>query len=257
MPILDAVVWEFLKTFGQDLIMAVRNTAPSSSIEVLNNEIANLRNYEAEFDRRRNVANNIYRRNSKRPSAKQEFNDEMDEIEKEERAVQLKIKEKESLIKQIQVSMNRRNEIEEAVELYEKDKTQIRNIIREFVKEIVVVYSDIKYMVIDIKSLLYYVTNATDEFGERVEGEYYAIVDKHDNHRIRYAFSKKTANFVFDTDKFIIAGKEVTLGEYSIIFKNIMEYNEMLKQKGIPWVDGAISIVEEDHLKKLDVYQED
>lgn len=257
MPILDAVIWEFLKTFGQDLITAVRNTAPSSSVEDLNNEIANLRNYETEFERRRTVAGNIYRRNSKKPSAEQEYYNEIDEIEKEERIIQKKIKEKESLIKQIELSRNRKNEIEEAVELYEKDKTQIRNIIREFVKEIVIVYSDIKYMVIDIKSLLYYVTNATDGFGERIEGEYYAIVDKHDNHRIRYAFNKKTANFVFDTDKFIIVGKEVTLGEYSIIFKNIMEYNEMLKQKGIPWVDGAISIVEEDYLKKLDVYQKD
>lgn len=257
MPILDAVVWEFLKTFGQDLITAVRNTSPSSSVEDLNNEIANLRNYEAEFDRRRTVAGNIYRRNSKKPSAEQEYYDEIDKIDKEERAIQKKIKEKESLIKQIELSRNRKNEIEEAVELYEKDKTQIRNIIREFVKEIVVVYSDIKYMVIDIKSLLYYVTNATDGFGERVEGEYYAIVDKHDNHRIRYAFNKKTTNFVFDTDKFVIGGKDVTLEEYSIIFKNLMEYYEMRKQKGIPWGDGTLLFVEEDYLKKLDVYQKD
>lgn len=257
MPILDAVVWEFLKTFGQDLITAVRNTTPSGSIEDLKKEIANLRNYEAEFEGRRDAAGVIYTRNRKRPTAKQVYYDTIDKIEREEREIQKQIKQKESLIKQIELSSDRKNEIEEAVELYEKDKTQIRNIIREFVKEIIIIYSDIKYMVIDIKSLLYYVTNTTDGFGEKVEGEYYAIVDKHDNHRIRYAFNRKTANFVFDTDKFIISGKEVTLGEYSIIFKDMMEYNEMLKQKGVPWVDGIISIVEEDYLKKLDVYQED
>lgn len=257
MPILDAVVWEFLKTFGQDLITAVRNTTPSGSIEDLKKEIANLRNYEAEFAGRRDAEGVIYRRNRKRPTAEQAYYDAIDKIEREEREIQKKIKQKESLIKQIELSSDRKNEIEEAVELYEKDKTQIRNIIREFVKEIIIIYSDIKYMVIDIKSLLYYVTNTTDGFGEKVEGEYYAIVDKHDNHRIRYAFNRKTANFVFDTDKFIISGKEVTLGEYSIIFKDMMEYNEMLKQKGVPWVDGTISIVEEDYLKKLDVYQED
>lgn len=256
MFVLDAVIWEFLKTFGQDLISAVRATVPSGNIEELKKEIANLKRYLIEFDDKRKVAENIYRRNRKRASALKDYEAEMDDIDNEERTIQKRINEKESLIKQIEISRNRKDEIEESVTLYEKDKTQIRNIIHEFVKEITILYSDIKYMVIDIKSLLYYVANPKGVEG-KVEGEYYAIIDKHDNHRIRYAFNRKTDNFLFEADTFVVSGQKVTLGEYAAIFRNMSEYISMLEQRGILWADNILSIVEEENLKKLDVYQND
>ena len=257
MPILDAVVWEFLKTFGQDLLVAVRNTKPSGNIEDLKKEISNLEQRKRELDERRTVAANIYRRNRKRPTALQDYDAEMSSIDNEERAIQKRINEKESLIKQIDISRNRNNEIEQAIELYEKDKLQIRNVIREFVKEITVVYSDIKYIILDIKSLLYYVVSASNELGDSVEGEYYAIIDKHDNHRVRFAFSRLTNDFYFDTDKFVVSGKEVALDEYATIFKDPIKYDEMMKSKGVPLSAAHCSIVESDNLVKLDVYQKD
>lgn len=257
MPILDAVVWEFLKTFGQDLLVAVRNTKPSGNIEDLKKEISNLEQRKRELDERRTVAANIYKRNRKRPTALQDYDAEMSSIDNEERAIQKRINEKESLIKQIDISRNRNNEIEQAIELYEKDKLQIRNVIREFVKEITVVYSDIKYIILDIKSLLYYVVSASNELGDSVEGEYYAIIDKHDNHRVRFAFSRLTNDFYFDTDKFVVSGKEVTLDEYATIFKDPIKYDEMMKSKGVSLSAAHCSIVETENLVKLDVYHND
>ena len=134
---------------------------------------------------------------------------------------------------------------------------QIRNVIREYVKEITVVYSDIKYIILDIKSLLYYVVSASNELGDSVEGEYYAIIDKHDNHRVRFAFSRLTNDFYFDTDKFVVSGKEVALDEYATIFKDPIKYDEMMKSKGVPLSAAHCSIVESDNLVKLDVYQND
>lgn len=257
MPILDAVVWEFLKTFGQDLLVALRNTKPSGNIEDLKKEISNLEQRMRELDRRRTVAANIYKRNFKRPTALQDYDTEMSSIDNEERAIQKRINEKESLIKQIDISRNRNNEIEQAIELYEKDKLQIRTVIREFVKEITVVYSDIKYIILDIKSLLYYVVNASNELGDSVEGEYYAIIDKHDNHRVRFAFSRLTNDFYFDTDKFVVSGKEVALDEYATIFKDPIKYDEMMKSKGVSLSAAHCSIVETENLVKLDVYHND
>ena len=257
MPILDTVVWEFLKTFGQELLVAIRNTKPNGNTEDLKKEIENLEKQKEELNEKRKVAANIYKRNRKRTTALEEYDSEMSTIDNDERLIQKRINEKESIIKQIELSRDRNSEIEEAIVSYENDKTEIRNIVHEFVKEITVVYSDIKYMVIDIKSLLYYVVNASNELEVKTDGEYYAIIDKHDNHRIRYAYNKKTSLFTFDTDKFIISGREVTLDEYATIFTSMEEYNAMLQSKGITFLEGNISIVETDDMQKLNVYQND
>lgn len=255
MPILDSVVWEFLKFCGKDLLFAIRSTKPNGNIEDLKNEIKNLELQKQDLETRRKVAGNIYKRNRNRPNADKDYFAEIDAIEKDERKILQRITEKDSIINQIEIARDRNNEIEQAVEKYEKDKAQIRNIVREFVKEVMVVYSDIKYMVVNIKSLLYYVADTSNELGNG--GEYYAIIDKHDNHRIRYAFSKKTQNFTFDKDVFVISGKKVTLDEYATIFVGIAQYHEMLTSKGVAWSEDFISIVESDYLKKLDVYQND
>ncbi len=257
MPILDTVIWEFLKVFGEDILVATRNTKPTANIEELKTEIENLEKQKTELDEKRIVAGNIYRRNRKRSTALDDYDKEMNSIDNDERVIQRRINEKESLIKQIEIARDRNAEIDHTLEQYQHDKTQISKIVHEFVKEITVLYNDIKYMVVDIKSLLYFVVNSSNELDEEIAGEFYAIIDKHDNHRIRYAFNSKTDIFYFDKDKFIFSGKELSLDEYAIIFKDSKQYYNLLKSKGIDCQGGIMSVVEEEYMKKLDVYQDD
>ena len=255
MQILDAVMWDFIKAFGQEMLHAMRQNNPKINIKVVEKEISNLEEHKCELQERRVVAGNIYRRNRKRKNALEEYNDEMSSIDNEERILQKRIKEKERLIQQIKNTEKWNYEIKQVCKLYEEDKLQIRNIIKQFVKEITIVFSDIKYTILNIKSLQYHEIDDNNNFANGGLVEYYAFIDKRNNHGVRYAFIMATSKVYFEYDKFVLSTKKFTLDEISNMFKDDYWLRDVLLSMGeeIPFR----MIIQTDKLEKLDVYQND
>lgn len=219
MPLLDSVIWSYIKSDITNLVDKMRRYYSEININNIINEIENINLKIDNLDNNKEHESNIYRIMSNRDKEKalKIFSDNIASLDKKIDILKNQIDDKNKLIEQIEYNRNENENIDIENKIYniENDKSQLKKYINLFVKEINVLYNNISYMVLKV-SLIDKLDTYDLEKGYFVNDDMlystYLVIDKHDNNRIKVR-NIDDDNCVFENNCFEYNGNSTSIDE--------------------------------------------
>ncbi len=211
---LDSVLWLFIKENISELINKLNEYYQNIDIEDIKFKIENVREKIKEYETDREIENNIFRKSYK--SAKdtnlliKNFDDVIDSIDLKIEKLENEINEMNELINDLELNQKTdKQDVINKINDIQINKSEIRKYIRLFVKKVIPIYSNRKYTVLKINSLanLGSTANFKDLNNIKFENktaeiEYYIIINKNDNKRIRIKYFENSMNVLFENECF-------------------------------------------------------
>jgi len=217
MAMLDSSVWSFIKSNISNLVEKLTEFYTATDTDRIQDEIDNLTNKIVDYEAEKVTETNIYRANSKRASDKQkaveDYSKRIDAINDKIENLEIIIKKHQSILYDIEQhsAENIESEIKTQIVDIQNSKELLRKYIRLLIKQVVPLYSNHKYTVLEItaiESLGYSFGNVLDSDGipilKKNEADFnsFLIIDKRDNHRIKLRLVDNP-NAKFENDSFI------------------------------------------------------
>lgn len=266
---IDSVIWSFLKENITQLVEQINNYYNDTDKETIIEQIENLKmkiiEFEEEKENESNTFRIIYKRAKNKEQEEENYNKTIDLIDSKINEIKILISKNETILNDLEVNFNKniRSEIENKINEIESNKEEIKKYVRQLIKKIVPVYSDLKYTVLNIKTvenLGYSLIDRENDFDKNklpelkkhiAEIDYYIIINKKDNNRIKIKYIENQKNFRFEENEFIFNEKSYSISNLFEI-NNIDMFDDLLlkmsKEQRLNFEKTMISV----HLKNLE-----
>lgn len=215
---LDSVIWSFVKQNVSELVDNVNNSLLAIDITEIKQQIENLKNKILEYENDKDTETVIFR-SSIRKTTNRDLT--IDNYEQKINSIDLKIEQIENLINERielinDIELNQKEDkqdIKNKIIDIENNKAELKKYIRLLIKKIIPIYSDRSYTVINLKSIENLGSslnlggnwsNGIPEMKSNVsEIDYFVIINKKDNHRIKVKYIENNNNVIFENNCFV------------------------------------------------------
>lgn len=236
---MDSVIWCFIKENISELIDKINSFYSGVDVSEIEQQIENLRNKIFDFENEIETENIIFRNSIKRATDRtqiiENYNNKINEINLKIEKIENVINERFELINDIELNQkSNKQDISNKINDIENSKSELKKYIRLLIKKIVPVYTDNQFTVLNLKSienlgsslnLSGWDGDGIPEMKENVsEIDYFIIIDKRDNHRIKVKYFENNIGVKFDSKYFIFNENTTTLNDiFSMKNVNVMD----------------------------------
>lgn len=268
MKLIDSAIWSLIKNDLHDLSENIVRTNNHNNVELIQSSIDNLNLKKKEYNNQIEIEKQILRntlmlKNIDSQKSIDEFNERTLKLDKQISAINSKIDTLESQKKTIKNTDEKtiKITIQKNISQIEKDKSLLKKYINQLVRKIVILHSDINFVVADIGIFDGTYTYDINQYLEEKLWYTYLLIDKRDANRIKLKKithqSVKFENGIFSLHEMYCSIDEIFEGEN-------LDVDKILEVLG--GGNKHYSLIKDNHIFasvfsipyiKLDVYKED